>query len=472
MRLILITAFLLFAWHTSPAQEQKAAAYFESIRDNGAKLTAFLHQMPKGGDLHHHYSGSVYAETFLDFVIQKDYFLNRSTLEVREMPQYGMDWSRFSGLEPKNELPRFRQRLLEKWSVKDYNHVSYPSDKQFFETFGAFGLATDSTTRQGLLELKNRALNENVSYIETMFSSIPCGVAIPQLPAWNARLRNLDKTRNEQETLRVLDSMYNLLDVAGLRKCASGFVSNTIRRYHEELGIDDDRFTMRYQAYVNRGKDPAILFRDLITAFESVKTSPLMVGVNIVAPEDGEVSMRDYWLHMMMFRYCGTKYDSVKYSMHAGELVLGMVKPEELTWHIDAAIRLAGAARIGHGVDIPWERKAWDLLDLMAGRPVPVEINLTSNEFILKVKEGDHPISLYREHKVPIVISTDDAGVLRSNLTRQFVLLATRYRDIGYAEMKQYIYNSIRYSFIREPALKKRLEKDLDERFRKFEASF
>jgi hypothetical protein len=34
------------------------------IRNNEAALTAFS-QMPKGGDLHHHFSGSVYAEPML-----------------------------------------------------------------------------------------------------------------------------------------------------------------------------------------------------------------------------------------------------------------------------------------------------------------------------------------------------------------------------------------------------------------------
>lgn len=31
-----------------------------------ASLFAFFSSMPKGGDLHHHYSGSVYAETYAD----------------------------------------------------------------------------------------------------------------------------------------------------------------------------------------------------------------------------------------------------------------------------------------------------------------------------------------------------------------------------------------------------------------------
>ena len=48
-----------------------------------------------------------------------------------------------------------------------------------------------------------------------------------------------------------------------------------------------------------------------------------------------------------------------------------------------------------------------------------VEINLSSNEFILIVTEEEHPIMLYKKQNVPFIISTDDAGILRTNLSHQ-----------------------------------------------------
>jgi adenosine deaminase/adenosine deaminase CECR1 len=104
-------------------------------------------------------------------------------------------------------------------------------------------------------------------------------------------------------------------------------------------------------------------------------------------------------------------------------------------------------------------------------KQVAIEINLVSNEFILKVKENRHPISLYRAFGVPIVISTDDAGILRTNMIEQYVLLASRYKDVSYADIKQYVYNSINYSFIQNEKVKQLL-KDLDSRFITFEANF
>ena len=179
--------------------------------------------------------------------------------------------------------------------------------------------------------------------------------------------------------------------------------------------------------------------------------------------------MRDYWLHMQMFKYMHSKYPNVKYAMHAGELALGMVKPEEMTWHINAAVHTAGANRIGHGVDLPYEHNSYDLLEYMAKNKIAIEINLYSNEFILKVKNDAHPFTLYNEFNVPIVICTDDAGVLRSDLTRQYVLLAKRYKDVKYADIKRFVYNSIDYSFIEEDSIKDKIKKQLDEKFATFE---
>ena len=103
---------------------------------------------------------------------------------------------------------------------------------------------------------------------------------------------------------------------------------------------------------------------------------------------------------------------------------------------------------------------------------IAIEINLTSNEFILKVKENRHPFTLYKEFGVPIVISTDDAGILRTNLTEQYVLLAKRYPQVSYKDIKEYVYNSIRFSFIEESKVKEQVLDDLDYRFKKFEAQF
>jgi hypothetical protein len=104
----------------------------------------------------------------------------------------------------------------------------------------------------------------------------------------------------------------------------------------------------------------------------------------------------------------------------------------------------------------------------MRDQKIAVEINLSSNDFILGVKDEAHPITLYRKYGVPFVISTDDAGVSRNNLSGEYVLFASRYKT-DYAEVKKLSYDSLRYSFLANDD-KQRLLKALDGKFAKFEA--
>lgn len=469
MKLIYI---FLFITVLNSAYSQAPNDYFEKIRNNEAELTAFFSQMPKGGDLHHHYSGSIYAEPLLQHAIADDFYLNTETMDVlKERPSNG-NWEQFSTLKSNGTLDAYKQKIMQKWSVKDYNYVDYPSDKLFFESFMKFEPAIKGNFGQGLLELKNRAISENVSYIETQLSTIPTTMITDDLTQFNSRLRKLALAKDEKAITKSLDSLYNSFLKKDAESYATAFNTNFVAKLHKDLKIDDKQFTMRYQNFVLRFMEPVDLFKNLVIAFISADGSPLMAGVNIVSPEDGETSMKDYWLHMMMFKYCHSRYPNVKYTMHAGELTLGLVQPEELTWHIGAAVYTAGANRIGHGVAMAYEKDSYNLLRYMAKKSIPIEINLVSNEFILKVKESRHPLTLYKEFGVPIVISTDDAGILRTNMTEQYVLLAKRYKDVSYTDIKQFVYNSINYSFIKETSVKKQLLKDLDIRFKAFEANF
>src|ERR1044072_7018958 len=62
------------------AAEQKTAGYFESIRKSPPKQLAFLLKMPKGGDVHNHLSGSIYAERYIEWAAEKGLCINTSTM--------------------------------------------------------------------------------------------------------------------------------------------------------------------------------------------------------------------------------------------------------------------------------------------------------------------------------------------------------------------------------------------------------
>jgi len=464
---------------TNAAQNTAATGQYYARLITGAapglaELNQFLTALPKGGDLHHHYSGAIYAETYLDWVGRKNYCIYRDDNAELKVQKYRIEVKADLPPPAKNlcitadEVKQdngFYRALLQHWSDKDYdNHTTEqpPPDQQFFDTFGYFGPISDEYAHEGFQWLKDRAKAENVQYLETMFKSGP-HVAIAGL---NASLDSLGPDSSDQQVEQALLAYYNALasDPAIAEK-----ISSYVKMVDETAaGIDDADFTMRYQTYVVRGFAPSRVFASLYSSFASAHASKLIVGVNIVGPENGVVAMRDYGLHMKMFRFLKQRFPDVKLALHAGELTLGMVPPDGLDNHIAQAIQIAGAQRIGHGIDIGYEQNAYALMAAMKQKQVAVEVNLSSNAFILGVKNEAHPLLTYKSHGVPFVIATDDAGVSRSTLSNEYLLYASRYKP-SYAELKATVYNSLRYSFL-DAADKQRQLKLLDQRFAEFEA--
>src|SRR5947207_7007476 len=66
--------------------EQRAARRLEAIRPNPLQLYDFLFRMPKGGDLHNHLSGAVYAESYIQFGADDGLCVDRRALTFSQPP--------------------------------------------------------------------------------------------------------------------------------------------------------------------------------------------------------------------------------------------------------------------------------------------------------------------------------------------------------------------------------------------------
>jgi adenosine deaminase len=171
------------------------------------------------------------------------------------------------------------------------------------------------------------------------------------------------------------------------------------------------------------------------------------VGLNLVMPEDWSVPIRDFNLHMDMLDYLHGVYPKVHITLHAGELAMGLVKPEDLSFHIRASVERGHAERIGHGVDVMNEKDPIGLMKEMAAKNVMVEINLTSNDQILGISGDEHPLPIYMKYGVPVAISTDDEGVARSDMTHEYFRAVEGYR-LSYTDLKRMTRQSIEHSFL------------------------
>lgn len=123
----------------------------------------------------------------------------------------------------------------------------------------------------------------------------------------------------------------------------------------------------------------------------------------------------------------------------------GLVKPEDLTFHIREAVLTGHAERIGHGVDVVHEDH--DLFQTLAARHTLIEVPLTSNEQILLVSGDEHPFPLYRRNGVPTALATDDPGVSRGDITVEYQKATERYA-LSYVDLKGLARTSLEYAFL------------------------
>lgn len=462
----------------TPTNVQK---YFESIKGNHAALRQFFSAMPKGGDVHNHLTGSAYAETYFELAAKKKMYVSLETGKLYEKKPMEVETIQLS--KDMDDLHNHRMALIDKWSIRNFQPYKYPlgPDEYFFGTFGLLSALTRDAENLAYLmrELKVRAVKENVQYLEVMATSpsVPTDCFLGgEYATYDEQLKEYVKNGTYDDARKLLEEIIGEFD-AKATKAVSDYVkfvhdlderSNTLKNH---LGVDTKNLVCRYQGYSSRGGEPLKVFAQLYVVHKACaeESNNLLVGCNIVAAENGEKSMLYYRLHMEMFAALATKFPKVPTSLHAGELTLGLGRPEHLTYHIGQAVNTAKAHRIGHGVDLPFESDYNTILGLMSSKksPIPVEINLTSNEFILGVKDSEHPIKLYHKAGVPIIISTDDPGILRTSLTEQYALATLRY-GFSYEEIKLFVQNSITYAFLAD-ADKAELIKQVNDLLAEFE---
>ncbi len=422
-----------------------AAATFAAVKDSPVRLRMFLQAFPKGGDLHNHLSGAVYAEDFVDWALDRGTCFDPATLTASAPP-----------CDPKAGRPALKQAIadgktsrdavVDAWSMRNYvPGISAASGhQQFFRSFPRFDAAESGRRGEALAAAVGWAAGENTLYQELMTS--------PQMwPAQGLAQRVVPDGIADADFAAQYEVLIaaGLGDLVGKARAQLDQAEAVFRRTHgcPASGAPACDVTIRYLAQVIRTLPPKRVFAQSLLGFLLAQADPRVVGVNLVAPEDTDIVLKTYSTQMRQLGWLAEKLGPVPVALHAGELTLGLVPPEDLRFHIREAIELAGARRIGHGVDIAYEDDADGLLRLMASRPVAIEIQLTSNEVILGVAGKDHPFETYRAYGVPVTLNTDDAGVSRNDLTDEYQKAVQTY-DLGYDDILRFSRNALTYSFL------------------------
>ncbi len=437
-----LSVLLVTALAVAQSAEQRTSLSLERVRKQPQLLLAFVHDLPKGGDLHNHLDGAIYAEDLIDFAADGSLCVDRTSSRLLAPP--------CDSCESYTAKPAARcgygdhvlyNEMIDAWSMRNWRPGDESGHDHFFAAFDKFGLASHTHVAEAIAAATNRAGMDQLQYVEFMHTA-DAGAAA-QLAGKVEWTSDYAKMRDALLSAGIKDAAAE----TSKRLAADDARAREILKCGTAEAAPGCSVDVRYLYQVLRGLQRQIVFAQILLGFELASSDPRFVGLNLVMPEDWYVPLHDFNEHMAMVDYLHSVYPKVHIALHAGELALGLVPPEDLTFHIRASVERGHAERIGHGVSVMNEKDPIALLHEMAERNVLVEIALTSNDMILGVSGDDHPLPVYMKYGVPVALATDDEGVARSDMTHEYLRAVETYH-LSYADLKRMARQSLEHSFL------------------------
>ena len=437
---IRLTAFLIVLLLPLVA----GADWFDEIRDGDDKEALYrtLYYMPKGGDLHNHLSGAVFAEWWYELALAQQergyeyytkvrisncrdfggnafsiapYFLlfrNISALEYAQLDECERgEYKRLADLDDREKSAWMNSIRLDK---------PYEGRGEFFQTHWQ---RLNALTRNPWLQAETLVKNmqayaaEGMAYVEYQIGSGPY----------------------EGPDGELIDGP-QAFDI--LRETLA-------RKDVRDLGVTV-RFQLAILRFLPNAED------QLRHVYKLVHDNPdLLVAVNMVGREDNDKGYPARFLPTL--RELRQQYGGVRLSIHAGEV-------DEPNEHVRDTL-LLGADRIGHGINLISDD---DTMLLMRHGPYLVEINLISNLLLGYVNDySEHPFPEYLRTGIPVALSSDDRGMWESTMTDEFYVATTEFR-LSWEEIKTLSRNSLKHAFVSEES-KEQLLREYNERISRFE---
>jgi len=434
-------------WNADAVRDALGAACVRSLRcgpHRSGRFAAFLKAVPKGGDLHNHLVGAVYAETYLAWAKVDGDCIDMTTMSVALADQCS------TSHQPVPTSGSFYDELVRAWSMKDFVPGAQTGRDHFFMTFRKFMPVALAHSDDSIADVLTRAADDNVLYVETM-TVLGQNVGSVAAAAWSKPVTAAD-----------LPALYDaIIGNPGFPAALASDVAEVRGTgYRTRLGCSSPsppaacKVGVRFIAQVARNGPLAQLFGQLVSAYEMAAVTPQIVGATLSSPEDHPMSLANYELQMAMLdllhgKYTATGRSPLHLSLHAGELTPKFLPAGSTanTFHIRHAVETGHAERIGHGIDVLSETDPDGLMDMLKSRNVLVEVCLSSNDQILEVKGAAHPLAQYLAKGVPFALATDDQGVSRSSMTGEYARAALE-QHLDYRQLKTAARTSLEHAFL------------------------
>jgi hypothetical protein len=380
---------------------ERTAQFLESAHGNPAALMDFLARMPKGGDLHHHLTGAVYAESYIDYAVEDGLCIDRVVVTLSP-PPCDSSQGKVPAAQALTDFP-LRNHVIDTWSIR--NFVPAPDDRDvrhhFFAAFGKFDPVTNKHWGEMLAEVAHRAGAQHEIYLETMLTPDQGeATKLGRTLGWDDDFAAMRSRLLAGGIAQVVADGRKNLDAGenGMREilgCATA-------KPDPGCGV-----TLRFQNQVLRAFPREEVFAQMLAGFEIASADPRVVAVNLVQSQDEYRALHDFHLHMRMLNYLHGIYPGVHISLHAGELTPGEVKPEELL----------------------------------------VEDCVYSHEVVRGMTGSENVLPVYLRAGVPVALATDDEGIVRSELTWYFKRAVEGYHA-DYPTLKRMVRDSLDHAFV------------------------
>jgi adenosine deaminase len=430
-------ASLLGAFATAGASAAAPHPAPDLAKMSPAELSAFMTAFPKGGELHNHLGGGTPAEDILAWAAEDELCVDTVELAIRGQAPCTGDTQKPAAAALADET--LRSALIDSFTVRHPGFRDRSGHDQFFTAF-ARRASLPRRTGDALAETLDGLARQNTFYAELMVSpQVAASRGLGARVGWRGDPATTQAALSEAGLEKLVPAVRAETDALEAR-------AREVMKCGTPAAHPGCRVNVRYLVQALRIGPPEQTMAQLQLGVATVQADRRWVGLQLVAPEDSYDATRYYDVHMRIVDRLTDHGRKVPVSLHAGEVTLKLVAPSEISHRVRDAVEIAGARRIGHGTDLPLETGAEQLAAEMAKTGVLVEVNLLSNQAILEIDPKDHPYAWLRKKGVPVSLSTDDAGISRSQLSGDYA--AAVRNGATYEDLKTSARNAIAYSFL------------------------
>jgi adenosine deaminase CECR1 len=417
------------------------ADWFEDFKQSASdsELHQLLYEMPKGGDLHLHLSGSGFPHWWLELAIDSEAQGYRYLTKTHINNCRGYDEAGFTQyLIHYQTIAEWRWRQLDECERAEFLPLTELSQQQRQAWMNAIMLDAPHEGRDELFNFHWQRLGDML--------------ANPYITS-GLLLRNMQAFADEGLLyIEPQVTPYGYADPEGT-PIPSEQVAGILREHLSRKSFTRTGVEVRFQIDLLRFLPDTE--EQIEQAYAFVSANDHWVAINMVGREDND---KGYPLRFLdTYRAMRRQYNDVRLSIHAGEV-------DEPNHHVRDTI-LLGAERIGHGINLITDAQT---MRTMRHGSIMVEIGLISNRLLDYVDDfQDHPFPEYLRTGIPVALSTDDRGMWDSTMTDEFFVAVKEY-NLSWQEIRQLSENSLRFAFV-DDATRTRLLETYRSAIEKFE---